>query len=148
MEPELRAALEEAARNGNRSLHAEIIQRLEQSFTNPLSIVADSYPAYSPERSKALLKVLLSEELLILQNRINRAGGDAAVLNTPVPELRAITVEEKISGTKQERSSYYSKVVGDTPLTALLTTEEISKIAERLDSLNEAHQQLLKEDKK
>lgn len=32
MEPELRAALEEAARNGNRSLHAEIIQRLEQSL--------------------------------------------------------------------------------------------------------------------
>lgn len=33
--PELRSKLEEAARAGGRSLHAEIIQRLERSFETP-----------------------------------------------------------------------------------------------------------------
>lgn len=44
-----------------------------------------------------------------------------------------------VKGTKAEQQSYFSQVVGTWPLTALLTSEEIDKLAARMTEITGAH---------
>jgi hypothetical protein len=62
MSPELRAALEDAAKRGNRSLHSEIIKRLQQSLEprhhlGSVEIPADQADAFANALSEALREV-------------------------------------------------------------------------------------------
>lgn len=124
-----------------RSMNAQIIHMLQSHYDEfdasveqlvEASALGNVSALYSPDRSTALIKVLLAEELLLLQKRITRLGGNEAVLSTPKSELIEKINDDGLTGTEHERSSYFSQMVGNTPITALLTTDELNLLAERL----------------
>lgn len=71
--PELRSKLEEAARAGGRSLHAEIIGRLEQSFESSLSqptAIEALQNLIDQQRIIAAMALLLQDAVELLQDEL------------------------------------------------------------------------------
>ena len=136
MPDELRERLDEAAKTIGRSLHAEIVARLAASFSDRAGVELDDYELLSigledPADRTAALKVLLLNELMLLRRRVADLGGVSAVLQAEKSDLVKRITGPKIQGTGGERKSYFSQFFGTQPLTAILTDEELEKIAER-----------------
>lgn len=129
---EMRDRIKQAAETNGRSMNAEIVSRLELT----LSDIASTYGG--AELKFAMMKVLRHEEFSLLLNRINTLGGMDRVLKESASALIKEIEGPSIAGTPAEIESHYSKMVGSTPLNALLTSEEIQKIAERLDQIQSA----------
>lgn len=136
-----------------RSMNAQIVFMLEQylaSLDGQVHELQDALDkrakamerlaAYNiGELKLAMLKVLSFEEFMILQDRVADLGGTDRVLETPEAELKRQALDKTIQRSESESQSFYSKIVGNTSLTTLLTTDEIGKIAERIVQLEHAH---------
>ncbi|NYT67980.1 Arc family DNA-binding protein [Pusillimonas noertemannii] len=133
MPQELRDKLDDAARTSGRTLTAEIVARLELT----LSDISSTYGG--AELRFAMMKVLRHEEFSLLLDRIHRLGGVDQVLKESASSLIKRVEGPALTGTPAEVESHYSKIVGSTPLSALLTAAEIQKIAERLDQIQAAN---------
>lgn len=92
-----------------------------------------------PIDSPAIFKVMLYEELMVLRRRIEDLGGPAGVLKMSKADIAKLLTGPKIAGTPEEQQSYYARTIATTPLTALMTDDEINKLASRLLVLEEAH---------
>jgi hypothetical protein len=70
IEPEIRAKLEAAAKAGNRSLHAEIMMRLETSLTGnePKQTVSDDIVQMMRQIARETALELIREELAKARN--------------------------------------------------------------------------------
>ena len=90
----------------------------------------------------AVLKVLLLEELMLLRQRISNLGGPEAVVKLDKADIVKRAEGPLIKGSSEEQKSYFSNIVEQTPLTAILTTSELDHIAERLATLQRAHQKM------
>ncbi|MGZ9568243.1 Arc family DNA-binding protein [Alcaligenes nematophilus] len=126
MPQELREMLDQAALENSRTLTAEIVARLLNSF-DPDSGISD--------QKKAVLRVLTFEEMSILMGRVDRLGGATSVLNASAQELKNRLDGPLIQRDAAEEQSYYSRIVGKMPLTSVLTTTEIDLIAKRVVAL-------------
>lgn len=133
MQPALKASLEESAKQNARSLNAEIVARLENS-TNEAGSISDS--------QLAMLRVLKTDDYLLLKNRVLQLGGTDEVLNTPVEEIKKRLEGPGLKRSQTENESYFSRIVGQTPLTAILSSEEINTLATRIIQSQEAQERL------
>lgn len=138
---ELFRELEAAATAANRSVSAEIVNRLDRSFAvsgDDEHTAGISMGLNDPEDRAAVLKVLLFGEMSILRRRVAELGGRDAVLNADKSALVAQISGPRLTGTAAEKQSHFSKAVGTYPLTTLLTDDELGKIAERVIQIQEA----------
>jgi hypothetical protein len=79
--------------------------------------------------------VLLLQEISLLKQRVDRLGGREEVLKAEKADLVQRITGPLIRGTPDERKSYFSQIVEHMPVTALLTTEELDRLAERVATL-------------
>jgi hypothetical protein len=133
--PELRAQLEAAAASAQRSLTQEIVRRLNGTFTGATGSEEDAEAVAidlsDPSDRAAIMRVLLLSEVMLLRNRVQRLGGKSTVLTMSKREI-ADRVDDGQVGTRNERATHFSTVLESWPLTALLTTGEIRKLADRV----------------
>lgn len=129
-----------------RSMNAQIVFML-QSYLDRMDGQGDELQtglhehggSAVPADSPALFKVMLFEELMVLRRRIEDLGGSADVLRMSKGDIVKLLSGPRIAGTKEEQQSYYARTVGATPLTALMTDDEINKLASRIVDLQESH---------
>ena len=151
----MRDRIKRDASESGRSMNAQIIYMLQSHFERMDKEASEIQKALksgsiatpeSMEINAALLKVLKFEERSILMGRVERLGGTQEVIKSNKAEIAKKIDGESITRTKDENISYYSKIVGEIPMTALLTTDEIQKIAERYVEIQAAqkNQQLKK----
>lgn len=137
----LKHDLEEAAAESGRSVTQELIHRLTRSLSveNEIS-----------EVRSALYRVITFDEQNVLRQRVTELGGFEKVNQTPIPELMAQINRDDpaIVRTKEQRQSFFSARVKDMPLQAILTTEEIAKIAERLSMIEDSRKKVMATAKK
>ncbi|MFT3815458.1 MAG: Arc family DNA-binding protein [Acidovorax sp.] len=145
---ELKARIEEASSANSRTLNAEVVHMLQSHF-NQLADRAErhqegeageeavgiSLGLKDPADRAAVFKSLLLQELMLLKNRISALGGKDAVLKMSKADLVKRLEGPRIDGTNEERKSYYSRIVSEMPLTAVLSSEEIEKLASRVVDL-------------
>lgn len=154
----MRDRIKAAADEQSRSMNAQIVHMLQSYFDQLDEQATQLGDALEQERKEgialgladpldrlAILKVLLLDELLLLRSRVQHLGGKDVVLDTPKGELVKATEGPKLRGTQDEQRSYFSRVVGTTPLTALLTDQEIDRLADRLAVLHTQQEQLVSE---
>lgn len=134
MQPALKEALDREAKANARSLNAEVVARLEESLQGAGSV---------SDLKRAILRVLRFEEFSLLMGRVTRLGGTEAVLATPENEIKKRIDGPAIERTPEEAKSYFSQTVAQTPLTAVLTTEEIDAIASRMVQIQQVHKVLV-----
>lgn len=152
----MRERIKVAADEYGRSMNAQIVYMLQSYFDHLDGQVAELTESLETERQEgisigladpldriAVLKVLLLDELMLLRRRVSQVGGREAVLKAPKSELVKSIEGPRIEGTSDERASYFSKIVGNTPLTALLTDDEIAKIAQRVVTLQAEQERLI-----
>lgn len=136
--PELRARLEAAAADAQRSLTQEIVRRLNGTFSGTGGSEEDadtvSIGLSDPSDQAAIMRVLLLPEIMLLRSRVQRLGGKSTVLTLSKREI-ADRVDNGRVGTRNERATHFSTVLESWPLTALLTTDEIRKLADRVVAL-------------
>lgn len=155
MPAELKARVEQAARESGRSANAQVVHMLQTYFNRIDSDVDELHAALDRERANispmlsqpqdrlAALKVLLLEEVMVLRARIADLGGLEAVLKADKAELVRKITGPRLTGTPEERMSHFSRVVGQTPLTALLTADELSKLAAKVVELQDSQKELI-----
>lgn len=149
----MRALIKELAEKNGRTMNAEIVHVL-QSYLNQRDEQADrlqegltteeqtgiSLGLTSPLDRAAVLKVLLLQELMLLKSRVSQLGGRDVVLKASKAEIAQRIEGPRLKGTEEERKSYFSRIVGETPLTALLTDDEIERLASRVVSIQGEHE--------
>lgn len=141
----MRDRIADEAKKNNRSMNAEIVHILMGHFDQKDEEAEDrkngveqehkvglSIGMNDPRDRAAALKVLLLKELMLLKRRVDQLGGRDSVLSMDIADIAKTVEGGLISGTEGERKSYFSTIVASTPLTAVLTTDEIDKIAARL----------------
>lgn len=134
-----------------RSMNAEIIHMIQSYFThmhgevNALQAAlkeADqsniSIGLTNPTDRAAVLKVLLLDELMLLRRRVGGLGGPAAVLKLDKAEIVKRAEGPLLKGTTEEQKSHFSQILPTYPLAALLTSDELGKLAERVVAIQAA----------
>jgi hypothetical protein len=152
----MRDRIAEEAKAANRSMNSHLVHILQNHFETvddkavlrergieEEQKVALSLGLKEAADRAAVLKVLLIEELLVLKRRVDDLGGRDAVMQADKHEIAQRIAGPRIEGTDQERTSYYSKRIGASPLTTLLTTEELDKIASRVVAIENDGRQLI-----
>lgn len=145
---DLKDRIEFSAKENNRSMNAEIISMLQGSIEKFDEDVAslskslsdmkkanESTGLYDPYERAALFKVLLLEELLLLKRRVSHLGGARAVLEAEKADLVRRIDGPPLKGTAGEQKSHFSQILPSYPLSALLTSEELNRLAERVVEL-------------
>lgn len=135
--PELHAQIHKSARAAGRTFNAELIHILQSHLEDQIGGDAElkvgvSLGLNEPKDRAAILKTLLLEELMLLRSRVADLGGRDAVLKADKFDLVKQITGPRIEGSTSERQSHFSQAVGSYPLTTLLTTEELGKLAERI----------------
>lgn len=151
----MRDRIKMAADESGRSMNAEIIQMLQSYFDHlddqveqlqeSLEIARKatvSIGLNDPLDRAAVLKVLLLQELMLLRGRVSQLGGRDAVLKASKAEISQKIEGPHLKGTQEEQKSYFSRTVGETPLTALLTDDEIERLASRVVLIQTEHERL------
>lgn len=151
----MRDRIKTAADENGRSMNAEIVYMVQSHFDRLDDQAAQLGAALHAEKQNsisigladpgdrtAVLKVLLLEELMLLKRRVNDLGGRDAVLKAPKAEIVQQIEGPRIKGTQDERQSYFSRIVGEMPLTALLTDAEIERLASRVVSIQSENERL------
>ncbi|MBS0427148.1 MAG: Arc family DNA-binding protein [Proteobacteria bacterium] len=142
MPDELKARVQEAAAASGRSLHAELLYRLQGSFDSEDEAstseqrIGVSIGLSDPRDRAAILKAMLLDELMLLRRRVEDLGGREAVISASKAELAKGISGPRIQGTEEERQSYFSRIVETLPLTSVLTTTEIETLAKRVVQLH------------
>jgi hypothetical protein len=144
----LKDRIEFSAKENNRSMNAEIISMLQGSIEkfdadvasltqslNTLKRSNESSGLNDPHERAALLKVLLLEELLLLKRRVSLLGGTSAVLEASKAEIAKRIEGPLLRGTSEEQKSHFSQILPSYPLSALMTSDELGKLAERIVAL-------------
>lgn len=145
---DLHELVEGSAEEACRSMNAEIVHILSSHFAKieeenaryqegsaQEEAVGVSIGLRDPLDRAAVLKVLQLSELMLLQHRVKDIGGRDAVLSAAKADLVKKIEGPAVKGSDKEQKSYFSAHVASTPLTAILTNEEIDKIAARLVEL-------------
>ena len=148
---DLKEMLESSSHENRRSLTAEIVHILSSHFARIAEdnaryqegsaqeeAVGVSIGLRDPLDRAAVLKVLQLSELMLLQRRVKDIGGRDAVLSADKADLVKKIEGPAIKGSDKEQKSYFSAHVANTPLTAILTNEEMDKIAARIVELQRA----------
>lgn len=76
MQPALKDALAAAARKNGRSLNAEVVLRLEQSFQEPTAMVAYAHGASEPEAPYAVRRGILTQSQEMILDIFDRLPPD------------------------------------------------------------------------
>lgn len=147
----MRDRIKEAADANNRSMNAEIIRMIQDYFARMQEDADDlqsslekaqrsnvSIGLNDPVDRAAVLKVLLLDELMLLRRRVGNLGGPDAVLNMEKHEIVKGIEGAKIKGTLEEQKTHFSQILPTYPLTALLTSDELGKLAERVVAIQAA----------
>lgn len=147
----LKDRIEFSAKENNRSMNAEIISMLQGSIDkfdadvasltqslNALKRSNESSGLNDPHERAALLKVLLLEELMLLKRRVSQLGGTSAVLEASKVDIVNRIEGPLLQGTSEEQKSHFSQILPTYPLTALLTSDELGKLAERVVAIQAA----------
>lgn len=140
-----------SSHENRRSLTAEIVHILMSHFDQKDEEAEDrkngveqehkvglSIGMNDPRDRAAALKVLLLKERMLLKRRVDQLGGRDSVLNMDIADIAKTVEGDLISGTEGERKSYFSTYAASMPLSAVLTTEELDRLAERLAALQKA----------
>lgn len=148
----LKERLEASAHENRRSLTAEIVHILMTHFAEQDEEADDRKNGASEEHKVGLsigmddprdraaaLKTLLLKERMLLKRRVDQLGGRDSVLKMEISEIAKMVEGDPITGTASERKSHYSTMVALTPLSAILTSEELDKVAQRLAALEKAN---------
>ena len=151
----MRDRIKSMADEHGRSMNSQIVHMLQSYFdrmqeqTSLLQEMTEktersniSIGMKDPVDRAAVLKVLLLEELMLLRRRVHELGGPDAVIELDNSEIARRVEGSAFKGTNEEQKSYFSNIVERTPLTAILTTSELDHIAERLATLQQAHQKM------
>lgn len=99
MQPALKAALEERAKENARSLNAEIVDRLEASLSKEQSKNTNALPTLSIELDATGYPISWDEINVILRALLDDGGVKAVAMNTSVftPELVSSQERERVS---------------------------------------------------
>jgi hypothetical protein len=152
---ELKGQIEMSAKEWGRSLNAEIVHML-QSYYKRLDEDVESLQRGLESQRKvsisfglkdgrdraAVIQVLLMQEIALLKRRVDQLGGRDAVLSMTKNEAVRLIEGPRIKGTHDEQTTYFSQTIGTTPLTAILTGEELDRLAERVVLLQAGHDRL------
>lgn len=141
----MRDRIAEAAQANNRSMNAQIVHMIAEHFQRvddqvdelraglaTVERVGISIGLTDPVDRAAVLRAMLLEERMLLRRRINDLGGRDAVLKMSDSELAKSIRGPRLRGTPDEQKTYLSRVIESMPLTAILTSEELDHIAQRL----------------
>lgn len=131
--------LKAAAADNNRTITAELVNRLEGSFVAEDDGVA-GYGLHEAQDRAAILKVLLVPEINLLRSRVELMGGRDAVLKSDKRELASRVTSPRLVSTELEKRSHMSKALETYPLTTLLTDEELDKLADRVITIQRSMQ--------
>lgn len=150
---ELHARVHQEAADEGRSYNAQLIHIVQQYFDGIEHGVKELTAGLDKAREEwgefglanwadreALLKVLLLDEIMLLRRRVARLGGREAILKLPKREVVRAAADDKLRGTVGDRVSHFSQTVGTWPLTALLTDDELSRIAQRIVAMQDSMQ--------
>lgn len=157
---ELKEQIELSAKEWGRSLNAEIVHML-QSYYRHLHDSVDSLTTQLEKQGQenisfglkdardraAAIHVLLLDEVALLRRRVQELGGRDAVLGMTKGEAVKRITGPRVKGTHEEQTTYFSQIIGTTPLTAILTGEELGRLAERVVVLQAGHDQLQASDR-
>lgn len=147
----MRDRIAEAAKANNRSMNAEI-NHILLTHLDSLGSEADALETAisKAERSNisiglndpvdraAVLKVLLLDELMLLRRRVGSLGGPEAVLKLDKSEIVKKVEGPSLKGTAEEQKSHFSQILPTYPLTAILTNDELGRLAERVVAIQAA----------
>lgn len=152
---ELKERIETSAKEWGRSMNAEIVHMLQSYYKHVDSDVDSLQRSLEHQRKEsisfglqdgrdraAVIHVLLLQEISLLKRRVDALGGRNAVLGMTKGEVMKRVEGPRLKGTHEEQTTYFSQTIGTTPLTALLTGEELNRLAERVVLLQEGHDQL------
>lgn len=147
--PGMREQLSEAAKTNGRSMNSEVVWILQEHFDRIYDEsesrregekieerIGISFGLKHPLDRAAVLKALLFSELQLLRSRVDLLGGRDAVIEMSPAEIAKLARGPRIEGTEEEQASYFSRVVKNAPLTAVLTTQEIDSLARRVAMLH------------
>lgn len=147
----LKDRIDADSKEHGRSMNAEIIfilqsyyQRLDEdvsALSETLEKVEKanmSFGMNDPVERAAIFKSLLFEELMLLRRRVMKLGGPTAVLDAPKPDLVNRIEGGKIIGTSAEQRSLLDQILPNYPLSALLTDDELARLAERVIAFQNA----------
>lgn len=152
---ELKEQIEKSAKEWGRSMNAEIVHML-QSFYKRLDEDVESLQRGLEHQRKesisfglkdgrdraAVIQVLLLPEIALLKRRVDQLGGRDAVMSMTKAEAARRIEGPRIKGTHEEQTTYFSQTIGTTPLTAILTGQELERLAERVVMLQAEHERL------
>jgi plasmid stability protein len=133
---DLKDSLTAAAAKNGRSLTAEIVQRLEHSFTPWEERPWEE--RWVTDVQRAVIKMMTADEYSSLLNRVKRAGGAEYVNSqpssepvSPVDPIVGSTpaIEE---GLHAQTVEYFVKTASEMPLSAVFSEEDIQKLAHRM----------------
>jgi plasmid stability protein len=152
---ELKEQIEMSAKEWGRSMNAEIVHMLQsyykhlddgvQSMQRGLELDRQESISFGLKDGRdraAVIHVLRLQEIALLKRRIEQLGGRDAVLGMTKGEAVKRIEGPRIKGTHEEQTTYFSQTIGTTPLTAILTSEELDRLAERIVLLQAGHDQL------
>ncbi|MEW2849788.1 Arc family DNA-binding protein [Stenotrophomonas maltophilia] len=138
---ELLDRLKQSAADNNRTITAELVNRLEGSFLDE-DLGSAGYGMHEAQDRAAILKVLLFPEINLLRARVEMLGGREAVLLANKDELAKKVTSPRLVANEVEKRSHMSRAVATYPLTTLFTDEELDKLAERVITIQKAMGQL------
>lgn len=148
---DLKERIETDSKENGRSMNSEIMFILQDYYRRldeDVSALSEalhkaeksnmSFGLNDPVERAAILKALLFEELMLLRRRVMKLGGPSAVLDAPKPDLVSQIEGEKIIGTSSEQRSLLDQILPNYPLSALLTDDELARLAERVIAFQNA----------